>query len=256
MHQQRQPTESNSILNEATLLEFGDSYKPAATSNCKPSNSKQVKGKSLSRKDIMQGSTCRKELALSGSWQTTFFQNRLYMKNIPSNGGKWRMKQWIENKVKISVPGVSQQSLYDIWNDRTSAPKFMDWITSVEVVDEKLSRWRLSSFQFNRQWELTWLAKNLTPIPYQKIHWVSVPGSTDSSLGAFEVPNKGAVRIYPEVKGECIVELSISYEVIDVLGPFASALSPLVNFILQQDMERFKKYAIQMEQDKASQTIQ
>ena len=31
-----------------------------------------------------------------------------------------------------------------------------------------LSRWTLSTYQFNRQWEFSWLALNMTPLKYQK----------------------------------------------------------------------------------------
>lgn len=31
--------------------------------------------------------------------------------------------------------------------------------------------------QFGRDWEFSWLARNLTPLKGQKIHWVSEPGS-------------------------------------------------------------------------------
>jgi hypothetical protein len=54
-----------------------------------------------------------------------------------------------------------------------------------------MSRWTLSTFQFNRQWEFSWLAQNLTPLRNQKIHWRSVPGSVGGSLGAgLEVANR------------------------------------------------------------------
>lgn len=57
--------------------------------------------------------------------------------------------------------------------------------------DPRLSRWTLSTYQFNRQWEFSWLALNLTPLRNQKIHWRSVPGSTGGSLGSsLEVQNR------------------------------------------------------------------
>eukprot|EP01025_Chloroclados_australasicus_P046914 TRINITY_DN5196_c0_g1_i1.p2 TRINITY_DN5196_c0_g1~~TRINITY_DN5196_c0_g1_i1.p2 ORF type:complete len:191 (-),score=7.93 TRINITY_DN5196_c0_g1_i1:385-957(-) len=172
-----------------------------------------------------------------------------------TNGGKWHMKQWIENKVSVKVP-LPQKSVYNIWEDRTSSQNFMEWVSSIEIIDDTLSRWRLSTYQFNRQWEITWLARNLTSVPYSKIHWESVSGSSDSSFGAFEVPNTGQVRIYPIGANECEVELSIQYQVIDVLAPFATALSPLVDFILQRDMRKFVDYALKLENDKLQQVAQ
>lgn len=56
-----------------------------------------------------------------------------------------------------------------------------------------MSRWTLSTFQFNRQWEFSWMALNMTPLKHQKIHWRSVPGTVGGSLGsALEVANRWA----------------------------------------------------------------
>lgn len=129
-----------------------------------------------------------------------------------------------------------------LWEDRASIPKFMPWIAEVKVQDEKLSEWKLETEQFNRKWTLTWLAYNMAPIKYQKIHWRSVDGSTKGS-GGLEVPNRGEIRFARRGDNACSVRLSISYEVPDVLTPFASALNPLVEGILATDMQRFKKYA-------------
>lgn len=40
--------------------------------------------------------------------------------------------------------------------------------------DGKLSRWTLSTYQFNQDWTFTWLAEDLAPIRHQKLHWRSV----------------------------------------------------------------------------------
>ena len=59
-------------------------------------------------------------------------------------------------------------------------PPARPWIKSVKILQEdvRLSRWTLSTHQFGRDWEFSWLARNLAPIKNQKIHWVSEPGST------------------------------------------------------------------------------
>ena len=64
------------------------------------------------------------------------------------------------------------------------------------------------------------MALNLTPLKYQKIHWRSVPGS--GSLGSLEVQNRGQIRFMKKEPGKCSVKLTISYEVPNVLAPFAS----------------------------------
>ncbi len=63
----------------------------------------------------------------------------------------------------------------------------------VQQDNPNMSRWTLSTYQFERQWEFSWLALNMTPLKYQKIHWRSVPGSVGGSLGAaVELQNRHA----------------------------------------------------------------
>lgn len=70
----------------------------------------------------------------------------------------------------------------------------------VQADDPRLSRWTLSTYQFNRQWEFSWLALNMTPLKYQKIHWRSVPGSVGGSLGsAVELQNRCADVLHASV---------------------------------------------------------
>eukprot|EP00850_Spirogloea_muscicola_P019409 SM000190S04845 [mRNA] locus=s190:56232:57421:+ [translate_table: standard] len=162
-------------------------------------------------------------------------------------------------------------------------PAFMPWISSVQVQPDQpeLSRWTLEYAAFGQPLRFSWLARNLQvpppppppllpllapapltavqrsdsrflvllllggarigfcrqPIHHQKIHWRSVDG----------LPNRGAVRFYPRGPLACEVEqrlqLTISYEVPDFLAPLASSLRPLVESIIQKDMERFATYA-------------
>ena len=54
------------------------------------------------------------------------------------------------------------------------------WLLLMQLVpeDPRLSKWTLSTEQFGRTWEFSWLAENLTPIKQQKIHWRSVQVSS------------------------------------------------------------------------------
>ena len=159
-----------------------------------------------------------------------------------------------------------------MWEDRPRIPQWMPWIASVTVLPDdgkgsgdKLSRWLLRTEQFGRAWEFSWLAQSLTPVKFQKIHWRSVQGSTGGALGsAVDIANRGAIRFYRKCAGKsggsstsaaaplCAIKITISYEVPDVLAPFASALTPLVERILAGDMQRFKVLAEKEFQEAAS----
>ncbi|KAK9814228.1 hypothetical protein WJX72_002582 [[Myrmecia] bisecta] len=157
-----------------------------------------------------------------------------------SNGYRWHAAQWLENSAQTDV-NVPLEEAWKLWEDRERIPQWMPWITSVKVQpdDPRLSKWTLSTEQFGRSWEFSWLARNLTPIKDQKIHWRSVEGST----GGLEVPNRGQIRFYRKSPQACTVKLTISYEVPDPLAPFGNALIPIVENILRTDMNRFAKYA-------------
>lgn len=151
---------------------------------------------------------------------------------------------WLDNVAKVEAP-VPVSRAFELWNDRTQIPAWMPWITSVTVMDEDpaLSRWTLSTDPlkppFNRPFgqrlEYSWVARNLTPLPNQKVHWTSVEG----------LSNRGAVRFYSQGVEKCTVELIISYECPDVLLPVASAVRPLVERILVDDLKRFATYAVE-----------
>jgi len=137
---------------------------------------------------------------------------------------------------------VPLEKAWQLWEDRELIPKWMPWIRSVTVQpdDPKLSKWLLSTQQFGRDWEFSWLAQNLTPMQHQKIHWRSVPGSTGNAI---EIANRGQIRFYRKSPSSCAVKLTISYELPDVLVPFGNSLTPVVEGILRRDMTRFAKYA-------------
>lgn len=151
-----------------------------------------------------------------------------------------------------------------MWEDRPRIPQWMPWIASVTMLPDdgkgsgdKLSKWLLRTDQFGRTWEFSWLAQSLTPVKLQKIHWRSVQGSTGGALGsAVDIANRGAIRFYKKggtkASPLCAIKITISYEVPDVLAPFGSALTPLVERILAGDMQRFKALAEKEFQDAAS----
>lgn len=68
-------------------------------------------------------------------------------KEVRANAG-----QWLESSAQIDVP-VPLEHAWSLWEDRTRIPTWMPWITSVEVLEEdpSLSKWTLSTYQFERQ---------------------------------------------------------------------------------------------------------
>jgi uncharacterized membrane protein len=138
--------------------------------------------------------------------------------------------QWQDCRSEIEVD-VPCSVAYQCYSDREIIPQWMPFISSVTVLKDKpdLSRWSLKYNVFNRDVEFSWLARNLKPIPNQKIHWRSLEG----------LPNRGAVRFFPKGPSSCRVELTVSYEVPEILAPVASALKPFLEGLLLNGLKRF-----------------
>ncbi|EPS73220.1 hypothetical protein M569_01537, partial [Genlisea aurea] len=121
--------------------------------------------------------------------------------------------EWQDFKVKKEID-VPASIAYRSYSDREAIPQWMPFISSVKVLEDKpdLSRWSLKYTAFGRRIEFSWLARNLQPIRDQKIHWISLEG----------LPNRGAVRFFPKGSTACLVELTISCEIPQVLAPVTS----------------------------------
>ncbi|KAK8588171.1 hypothetical protein V6N13_087117 [Hibiscus sabdariffa] len=142
--------------------------------------------------------------------------------------------EWQDCTAKIEVD-VPASVAYNCYSDREAIPNWMPFISSVKVLEDKpdLSRWSLKYNAFSRDLEFSWLARNMQPIPNQKIHWRSLEG----------LPNRGAVRFYPKGPSSCLIELTVSYEVPQLLTPVASVLQPFLENLLKSCLDRFAKYA-------------
>mmetsp|Transcript_23843 Transcript_23843/g.33115 ORF Transcript_23843/g.33115 Transcript_23843/m.33115 type:complete len:147 (+) Transcript_23843:2-442(+) len=135
-----------------------------------------------------------------------------------------------------------------MWQRREEIPQWMPWIQAVEVdkKDNDVSRWLLSTEALGQKFEFSWKARNLPPLKNKMIHWKSVDGSMGGSgfASAIQVRNKGAVRFRRVDEEKCEVQLVISFEVPDLLSPIAEQVTPIVDSILQADMDRFRQKAL------------
>ncbi|CAA2953325.1 Hypothetical predicted protein [Olea europaea subsp. europaea] len=133
--------------------------------------------------------------------------------------------EWQDCTVKMEM-NVPTAVAYKCYSDREAIPQWMPFISSVKILEDKpdLSRWSLKYKAFGRDIEFSWLARNMQPIPNQKIHWRSLEG----------LPNRGIVRFFPKGASSCMVELTVSYEVPQLLIPVASVsiLTQLENPLL------------------------
>ncbi|EXB44435.1 hypothetical protein L484_013853 [Morus notabilis] len=149
--------------------------------------------------------------------------------------------EWQDCTVKMEID-VPVSVAYDCYNDREAIPRWMPFISSVKILEDKpdLSRWSLKYKAFGRNIEFSWLARNMQ--------------ARILSLLFLYFPRKGAVRFYPKGPSSCIVELTVSYEVPQILTPVASvsilililvlklALQPFLESLLRRGLERFATF--------------
>ncbi|XP_049399435.1 uncharacterized protein LOC125863292 [Solanum stenotomum] len=142
--------------------------------------------------------------------------------------------EWQDCTIKMEVD-VPISVAYNCYSDREAIPEWMPFISTVKILEDKpdLSRWSLKYKAFGQNIEYSWLARNMQPTPNQKIHWRSLEG----------LPNRGAVRFFPKGPSSCIIELTFSYEVPQLLVPVASAVKPFTENLLTQGLERFATFA-------------
>jgi uncharacterized membrane protein len=76
----------------------------------------------------------------------------------------------------------------------------------------------------------------------RKVRWLSVDGSMQGS-GGIELPNRGEIQFAKPSEHSCHVKLIFEFEVPGPLSPFAFALTPFGNRVLERDMLKFATYA-------------
>src|SRR4051812_7015721 len=89
----------------------------------------------------------------------------------------------VNASITISRPA---DEVYAAWRDFEQAPRYMDRITRVEILDPTRSRWTATG-PMGRSW--TWESEVVEDRPGELIAWESLPGA--------ELPNRGWVQFLP-----------------------------------------------------------
>jgi uncharacterized membrane protein len=127
---------------------------------------------------------------------------------------------------KTVVIGRPREEVYSYWHDFSNLPNFMSHLESVEVLDDRMSRWVAKT---PGGMHLTWNAETTKDIPNEKIKWRSLPGS--------DFGNKGSVSFKPGPNGND-TELKFKMTYYPPGGAAAVAVSELVNIITAQEIEK------------------
>ena len=104
----------------------------------------------------------------------------------------------VSASVNVARPA---EELYAFWRDFRNAPRYMDRIVRVEVLDELRSRWTASG-PTGQSWE--WESEVTEDVPGELIAWESLPGS--------DLPNRGWVQFIPAREGQAEVRYFVEFD--------------------------------------------
>ncbi|MED6120135.1 hypothetical protein PIB30_018163 [Stylosanthes scabra] len=161
--------------------------------------------------------------------------------------------EWQDCTVKMEVD-VPVSVAYACYSDREAIPNWMPFISSVKILPDKpdLSRWSLKYKAFGRDIEFSWLA------PHSKSeNPLAITGRSSKQRERMKekFPFSTTPRPHPpqptrlsETDGASIFkgffsQLTVSYEVPQLLAPVASALQPFLANLLDRGLERFARFA-------------
>ena len=123
--------------------------------------------------------------------------------------------------------------VYGFWRKLENLPQFMRHLESVEVIDDRRSRWRAKAPAGTT---VSWEAEIVDDQPNERISWRSVEGST--------VPNRGTVRFVP-APGARGTEVHVEIEYSLPGGQFTSMVAKLFGEEPEQqvadDLRRLKQ---------------
>jgi uncharacterized membrane protein len=146
-----------------------------------------------------------------------------------------------ENEPGVSVNASvtvnrAADEVYALWRDFERAPRYMDRISRVEVLDETRSRWTATG-PMGRSW--TWESEVVEDRPGELIAWESLPGA--------ELPNRGWVQFIPAAGGggQTEVRYFVQFDPPGgVIGDaIASAFHDAPRDMIRGDLRRFRQLA-------------
>lgn len=146
-----------------------------------------------------------------------------------------KTKGWFDQETEVirSITiNKSAEELYDFWHNFENLPKFMDHLESVEVLDEKRSKWTAKAPLGS---EVSWNAVITEDVKNELIAW--------TSFGESQIENSGKVEFLPTVERGTEVKVTIRY------APPAGKLGELAAYFLTEepdtqvkdDLRRFKR---------------
>ncbi|HEY5950590.1 MAG TPA: SRPBCC family protein [Kofleriaceae bacterium] len=126
----------------------------------------------------------------------------------------------------------SPQEVYELWRDLRNLPRFMHHVKSIEVVSDKISRWRVEEAGKTLEWQ----AEIVEDTPGRRLRWSSLPGS--------DIEHEGVLDLHEAPGGRgTIVEVRMRYMPpggLFVAGMLSGVLRKLPGLSLAEELARLR----------------
>ena len=145
-------------------------------------------------------------------------------------GGSRAQSQHTEQVLTIDA---TPERLYEFWRNFENLPQVMWYLESVQVLDEKRSRWRAKAPAGKT---VEWEAEITGDVPNERIEWRSTDNST--------VPNEGSVE-FRRAPGDRGTEVRVIVNYHTPAGTLGEGVAKLVGrspgWEIREDLRRFKQ---------------
>ncbi len=155
-------------------------------------------------------------------------------RGISGRCGFYRMRavrKGIEVRRAVTIQATPQQ-VYALWRDLRNLPRFMHHVKSIEVVSDKISRWRVEQGPKTLEWQ----AEIVEDTPARRLRWKSLPGS--------DIDHEGVLDLHEAPGGRgTVVEVRMRYVPpggLFVMGMLSGVLRKLPGLQLAEELARLR----------------
>lgn len=175
-----------------------------------------------------------KERSIASGALTTLAGAYFLERGISGRCGLYRMRavrKGISVRRAVTIQ-CTPQEVYELWRDLRNLPRFMEHVKSIEVLSDRVSRWRVEEGPKVLEWQ----AEITEDTPGRRLRWSSLPGG--------DLEHEGVLDVYPAPGGRgTVVEVRMRYKPpggLFVMGMLNGVLRKLPGLQLAEELARLR----------------
>jgi uncharacterized membrane protein len=176
----------------------------------------------------------RKERGIATGALLTLAGTVLLERGISGRCGFNRMRavrKGIEVRRAVTIQ-CTPQEVYALWRDLRNLPRFMQHVKSIDIISDKISRWRVEEGPKVLEWQ----AEITEDTPGRRLRWHSLPGG--------DIEHEGVLDVVPAPVGRgTVVEVRMRYKPpggLFVMGMLSGVLRKLPGLQLTKELARLR----------------